>query len=265
MAPPERVSKVEAIVISHRDFGEADRLVKVFTATQGKLTLLAKGARRIRSRKAAHLEPLTHAALVLAKGRTFWLITQADTLDQFQNIRENLAVTAEALYVLELVDLFTADGEGERSIYQAALTALKYLDAGRDPFHAVRYFELRIMDLAGFKPQLFTCVVCKNEIQPQDQYIGLREGGVLCPACGHLVQGAIRVSQDALKYLRHFQRSAFREIDGIPVPNRVRSEMAAVLQALISHHTERKIQSREVIRQIGFTAVKSGQPENDIQ
>jgi DNA repair protein RecO (recombination protein O) len=237
----------------------------VFTASRGKMTLLAKGARRIRSRKAAHLEPLTHSALVLAKGKSFWLVTQADTLDQFEHIREDLTITTEALYILELVDLFTADEEVDWSIYKATLEALQNLNEGGDCFHVVRYFELRIMDLAGFKPQLFTCAACKKEIQPQDQYIGLREGGVLCPSCGQIVQGAIRISLEALKYLRHFQRSAFREIEGIRVPDKAGAEMASALQALISHHTERKIHSREVIRQIGFANEENRQIVNDIQ
>ena len=77
MPTSERIRKVEAVIISHKDLGEADRLIRLISLEHGKLSAIAKGARKIRSRKAAHIEPFTYAALVLAKGQTFWIITQA--------------------------------------------------------------------------------------------------------------------------------------------------------------------------------------------
>lgn len=83
----DRIRKVEAVVIAHRELGEADRVVRVFSRENGKLVTLAKGVRKIQSRKAAHLEPFTQSALVLARGKTFWIITQAETINAFPQIR----------------------------------------------------------------------------------------------------------------------------------------------------------------------------------
>jgi DNA repair protein RecO (recombination protein O) len=128
MQTSERIRKVEAVVITHRDFGEADRLIRLFSLEHGKLSALAKGARKIRSRKAAHIEPFTYAALVLARGQSFWIITQADTKDAYSNIRENLIKTAKAAYILELADQLTGDEQPEPGIFHLITDTLQRIE-----------------------------------------------------------------------------------------------------------------------------------------
>ena len=95
---------VEAVVLRHSNWGEADRLLSLFSREAGKLRAVAKGARKIRSRKAGHLEPFTRVRLMLAHGRDFWIVTQAETVDAYLPLREDLLRTAYGAYVLELLD-----------------------------------------------------------------------------------------------------------------------------------------------------------------
>jgi DNA repair protein RecO (recombination protein O) len=81
MTTRERSITSEAIVLRHSDWGEADRLLWIYTRKYGKLRALAKGIRKIRSRKAGHLEPFTRVALLLARGRDFFIVTQAETVE----------------------------------------------------------------------------------------------------------------------------------------------------------------------------------------
>ena len=90
--PEFRSIRVHAIVLRHADWGEADRLVTLFTREQGKLRAVAKGARKITSRKAGHLEPFTHVKLQLARGRSLFIVTQADTVDAYIPLRETLVM-----------------------------------------------------------------------------------------------------------------------------------------------------------------------------
>lgn len=85
-----RSQRVEAVVLRHSDWGEADRMLTIFTRELGKLRVVAKGARRPRSRKAGHLEPFTRVALLLARGREIWIVTQAETLDAYLPVRDDL-------------------------------------------------------------------------------------------------------------------------------------------------------------------------------
>jgi recombinational DNA repair protein (RecF pathway) len=137
MQTSERIRKVEAVVITHKDFGEADRLIRLFSLEHGKLSALAKGARKIRSRKAAHIEPFTYAVLVLARGQSFWIITQADTKDAYPNIRENLIKTVKAAYILELADQLTGDEQPEPGIFHLITDTMKRIDKLQDPFNAI--------------------------------------------------------------------------------------------------------------------------------
>src|SRR5512136_2086531 len=100
----ERSFRVEAVILRHADWGEADRLLSLYSRERGKLRAVAKGARRIRSRKAGHLEPFTRVSLQMAKGRDLLIVTQAETLDAHLPLRESLLKTGHASYVAELLD-----------------------------------------------------------------------------------------------------------------------------------------------------------------
>ena len=123
-----RSIRVHAIVLRHADWGEADRLVTLFTREQGKLRAIVKGARKITSRKAGHLEPFTHVKLQLARGRSLFIVTQADTIDAYLPLRETLVMTGTASYVVELLDRFVYEDEGANpTLFRLLADTLKRL------------------------------------------------------------------------------------------------------------------------------------------
>src|SRR5512142_3120579 len=204
--------RVEAVILRHRDYVEADRMLTLYTAQLGKTRALVKGARKITSRKAGHLEPFTHVKLQLAKGRDLPLVTQADTIDAYLPLRENLVLTSQASYVLELLDRFTyEDGSENSAIFRLLTETLGRLSSGDDPWIVTRYYEMRLLDYLGFRPQLFECANCRREILPEDQFFSFAAGGVICPTCGQGLPRLKPISVDTLKYLRHFQRSKYAE------------------------------------------------------
>jgi DNA repair protein RecO (recombination protein O) len=250
MHASDRIHKVEAVVIAHKEYGEADRFVRIFSLENGKMNTLAKGVRKMQSRKAAHLEPFTHAALVLAHGHTFWIITQAETLNAFPAIREDLDKTTDASYIMELVDKVSTEGQAEPALFRLALESLKRINDNADTYNAMRYYELRFLDIAGFRPELQHCVACKKEIQPEDQYFSPLQGGILCPQCGPMDNKAIAASQDTLRYLRHFQRSNYKSIENIHVPPKVRGTLQRILGAYLSSVLEWQLKTPAFQQQI---------------
>jgi DNA repair protein RecO (recombination protein O) len=264
MPTSERIRKVEAVIIAHRDYGEADRLIRLFSLEHGKLSAIAKGARKIKSRKAAHIEPFTYTSLVLAKGQTFWIITQADTREGYPGIRENLRKTARAAYIIELADHLTGDEQPEPAIFHLITDTLKRIDTDEDSFNAVLNLELRLLGFSGFRPDFFQCVGCRKEIQPQDQFFSIQQGGVYCPECAKIGGSLIPLSQNTLKYLRHFQRSAYARLAEITVNEKTRTEISRVLIPYISYVTERKLNSPEFLNQINHMD-KDSAGKNDIQ
>jgi DNA repair protein RecO (recombination protein O) len=247
----EHTLLVEAVVLRHSNWGEADRLLVLYTREQGKLRSIAKGARRVRSRKAGHLEPFTCAKLMLARGRDLWIVTQAETVDAYLPLREDLIRTGHAAYVAELIDRFTYEEGENRQLYALLVDTLHRLTGEEDVFAAVRYFEIHLLDLLGYRPQLLNCVQCGEEILPEDQYFSALLGGVLCPRCGPVSASARPISMLALKYLRHFQRSTYPEAQRAHPEPAIRHEMETLLQYYLTYLLERGLNTPDFLRQIG--------------
>jgi DNA repair protein RecO (recombination protein O) len=247
----QRSFRVEAVVLRHADWGEADRLLTLYTRARGKVRAIAKGARKIRSRKAGHLEPFTRVTLQLARGHDLLIVTQVDTVDAYLPIHENLVKTSHAAYVVELLDRFTYEDDTENyNIFRLLTEALARLEKEDDPWLASRYYEVHLLDLLGYRPHLFECANCGRGIKAEDQFFSAAQGGVLCPACGASLPGAWSVSVEALKYLRHFQRSDYAGAQRArPLPV-VQNEVEALLQRYVTYLLERALNSPVFINQI---------------
>ena len=250
MPSRERTLRTEAVVLRHNDWGEADRLLWIFTRASGKVRAVAKGVRKLRSRKAGHLEPFTRVNLLLARGREMWIITQAEAVDAYLALRADLLRVGYAAYAVELLDRFTYE-EGENiPLYNLLINTLGRIDQEENPALAVRYYEVRLLDHLGYRPQLMTCANCGNAIQPEDQYFSPAQGGVLCPSCGAGVQGALPVSVTALKYLRHFQRSGWEEASRARLSPGVAREIENLMQAYLTYLLERGLNTPAFIRRV---------------
>ncbi|UCF28519.1 MAG: DNA repair protein RecO, partial [Chloroflexota bacterium] len=129
----ERTVRTEAIVLRHKNWGEADRLLWLYTRKAGKVQAIAKGVRKIKSRKAGHLEPFTRVNLLMARGRSFLIVTQAETIDAHLNLRDDLLLVGYAAYVTELLDRFTYDEDDNLQIYRLLKDTLSRIDTEIDP------------------------------------------------------------------------------------------------------------------------------------
>lgn len=250
---PERPRsfRAEAVVIRHADWGEADRILTLYSREQGKIRAIAKGARKIRSRKAGHLEPFTHITLQLAQSRDLPIVTQVETLDAYLPLRDELVRTGYAAYLLELLDRLTYEEEGGNpALFRLLTDSLARLCSEPDPWLSIRYYEMRLLDFLGFRPQLFECANCRAKIEPVDQYFSPSAGGVICPKCGNGLPGLWPVRVETLKYLRHFQRSTYAEAARARVPAETQKEVEALAQAYFTYLLERELNTPGFIKRV---------------
>lgn len=257
----ERSQRVEAVVLRHNDWGEADRILSLYTLELGKIRVVAKGARKLRSRKAGHLEPFTRVALLLARGRDMPIVTQAETQDAYLSLREDFLKTTYAAHVVELLDRFTYE-EGENpAVYRLLVNTLERLDSALPPETTVHYFRIRLLDSLGYRPQFFQCSVCSKDIQPVSQYFSAEQGGVLCPNCGPQQPGARPISVDTLRYFRHFQRSNFSEALKARLSMTINREMEDLIEYYLTYILERGLNTPPFLRRARAVA---HQVENSI-
>ena len=250
MPRTERSLKVEAVILRHTDYGEADRLLTLFTREHGKLRAIAKGVRKMQSRKAGHLEPFTRSTLMLAHGHDLWIVTQAEAIDAFQPLREDLGKLGYAGYAVELLDRFTYEEGQNWQLYQLLIETLDRLAKEDDPFVSVHYYEMRLLDLLGFRPLLFECAACGKEVKAEEQYFSAERGGVLCPDCGLMVNEVRQVTMDALRYMRHFQRSTYKDAKRADPGGETRREVEALINYYLTYLLERTLNAPEFIRQV---------------
>ena len=250
MPKTERTLKVEAIVLHHSNWGEADRLLTIFTKTHGKLRIIAKSVRKMQSRKAGHLEPFSHCRLMLAWAHDLWIVTDAETINSFNPLREDLQLMTRAAYIIELLDRFTFEEGQNWQLYQLVVDTLGNLSQTEDPFVPLRYYEMQLLDLLGFRPLLFECAKCGKKIIAEDQFFSAEQGGVLCPSCGARSSDARLISMDALRFLRHFQRSDYKTALKADPAKKTRDEIEAIMNYYLTFLLERKLNTPEFLKQI---------------
>ncbi len=141
--------KTEGIVLKRRNFGEADRILTIFSLHRGKISVLAKGVRRITSRRSGNVELLNRSLMYLHQAKTFLILTEASTLDTFQKIKADLTLSTYAYHIIELVDKLTAENQDNRILYEHLVEVLKRLE--RNPRQIlIRAFEAKILSNLGF-------------------------------------------------------------------------------------------------------------------
>lgn len=250
MSIRERTYRTEAIVLRRKDIGEADRVLTLLTPERGKLRVVAKGIRKPRSRKAGHLELFSRTNLLVATGRDLGIVTQAQLVDAHRPLREDLLRGAYAAYAVELMDKFTPEQQESGELYHLLADMLHQLSQPTPVPLASRYYELRLLALAGFQPELRRCVLGGEAIVAEDQYFSAVQGGVVCAKCGKNRAGLTPISMEALKYLRYFQSQPFSKVAALKLSANVLGEMEFVLQRYITHLLERQLKSVEFLKLI---------------
>lgn len=141
--------KVEGIILKRRNLGEADRILTVLTLQKGKITVLAKGVRRITSRRAGNVELLNRAVMYLHPAKNFLILTEASSLSTYQKLKDDLILSTYAFHIIELVDKLTAENEVCRILYEHLVNVLQRLS--RNPRQIlIRAFEAKILSNQGF-------------------------------------------------------------------------------------------------------------------
>ena len=254
--PRHRSYKTEAIVLRQTSLGEADRILTLFTADGGKLRAVARGVRRPGSRLGGHIELLNRVSVSLGKGRQLDVVSEAQTLQTYPPLRASLERLSMAVYMAEMVDLFSPERSASYTVYRLFADTLDRLQETPIPDLLVRYFEMRLLELSGYRPEFQSCVECRTGLQPQDHRFICALGGVLCPGCRDTSNTpAVIISVGSMRVLRLLQResspSRLLELD---IPRSIVGETERTLRTYIRFIAERELKSAEFMSLVARTA-----------
>ncbi len=251
MAASGKLYQIEGIVLGRRDYGEADRVMICLTP-QGRADLLAKGIRKTRSRKAGHMELFARTKLLVSRVEGSWdIISQAEAVALRPGLQEDFLRGTYARYVAELVMRFF-EAEANQQLYDLVDWILATLEIDATPERLVRWYEQRLLSLAGFQPEWHRCVgertgeLCEVALvpRPTDRSsfgIDPARGGALCRDClaGNRGNSAVRpLSPSALSWLQALQERPYADLSAFSLSEETARELAQAGQHYIAHHLE---------------------------
>ena len=242
--PAPRLYQTAAIILSRFELGEADRVLTVLTPHDGKLKVIAKGVRRMKSRLGGSLEPFVELQLQLARGRTFDVVTQAIVVQAWLKLRDRLESAATAWYIGELAERSTEEHAPAYQIYALLRRAFQLLDDGMAPGRVARWFETGLADALGVRPEVERCVECDRAFEEAEAFRWVPAlGGVLCERHPSPPGEWVTLSLAALKVLRAYRRLDIEALAALRLSAATEAEVEAAMRRYMRHVLEREARS----------------------
>lgn len=193
--------------MSRRNIGEADRLLNIFTKEKGKIKVVARGARRIKSKLACQIEPFAQGAFQVVSGKTFYILTGAETSCVYLDSHKNIDLYRGISYIHEITDISYQEEEPNVDLYQTLSQVTKEIVSSGNIGPLVAYFEIKLLSSLGYRPDYRNCKKCQRPINERPEYAGNFEG-VFCEACG---KGKL-VTKNTLKILRYMGSAKIEDV-----------------------------------------------------
>jgi DNA repair protein RecO (recombination protein O) len=234
-----------AIILLVRDYGEADRVVDFLSPTQGRLTGMAKHAKKSRRRFANCLEPLNRVEFYLsprARGELEFL-QKGELVRSFPGLRRDLKRLGAASVLAELAGLLAGPPEAYAGIFTTLEEALGLLEGGSPPDSLLPALMMRLLSLGGYGPRLQVCLGCGREPQAP-LYFSVPRGGVLCGPCSRGAAGPLLpLNLGTLKLLRLSQNLEPQKLSRLRFPPPQRDQALAIFKAFLRHHLGKDLKS----------------------
>ncbi len=242
--------KTRAIVIKSMNLSESDRLVTFMTESYGKIKCVAKGARKIKNQFWGALEPMSMINLIYfgKEQQSLFRLNHSDIIESFQTVRDDFDKLYTGVYFIDLVDAMTLEGHAEKKLFSLLYQSLAALKQQTELEPLCRLFEIRLLALSGYKPQLEQCVLCKNT--PKNGLIpfSFYHNGVLCNPCSNRARVDIQFSTGTRNYIKKLLEVEIKTCERLKFPKSQADEIAKVTHRLVLSHLGRELKSYPFIK-----------------
>lgn len=246
-----RFYTTECVVLRHTDLGEADRIVVLLTPDRGLLRAVAKGVRKPSSKSSGHLDLLRHVSISVHVGRTLDVIGQAETVNSFRDLHRSLDRLSKAFYLCELTERFSLEGAAGPGTFRMLVDSLGHLPQSRMPSLFLRWYEMRILHLNGFQPEIQQCADCASRLAPEFHTFSALRGGIVCPKCRPAESDKLLpASVPAVKLLRYLRRADWDALDHLRVGQDELRECGRILEAHLEFVLERDVKSAGFVKEV---------------
>ncbi|WP_026700334.1 DNA repair protein RecO [Salibacterium aidingense] len=242
------LEKAEGIVLRTFSYGETNSILRLFTREAGKISVMARGAKKPKSRLAAVSQPFVYASFLYYKSTGMKTLNQGDTIDSFRIIRSDIVKTAYASYLLELLDKLTEEQEKNPYLFELLLQLLQRMNEDDDPEILVRIFEMKMTAQAGIKPELEHCTNCGSTKGTFS--FSVKEAGFLCHRCIFLDEHRLDIHPKTVELLRTFFHLDISRFGSISLKQRTKDELRRVLEAYYDEYSGLYLKSKRFLEQM---------------
>lgn len=242
--------KVEGIVIRSLDYGEGHKIISVYTREAGKMSVMARGAKKLNSRFGAITQLFTYGQFVFYKGGSSSMgnLNAGEILESNQKLREDLMKGAYAAYIAEMVEKLTGENEPNGMLFAQLEAALKGIAEGKPAAFIAHVIEMNMLGLSGYLPELNHCVSCGRT--EGDMALSYQGGGLLCPACRGKDPQAILPAAGTLKLLRLLRHVDLRRLGQVEMKPATERQLKQCMRGLTDLYLDNRWKSRSFLDQM---------------
>ena len=246
------IQKTDAIVIRSYPFGEYHKIIIFYTSDFGKVRAAAYGVRGPKSRFGGSLELLNHGTLVFSErpNKDLRIVQDFDVIDAFDGIKADFDRTTYGCYLAELVNAIESEQPANRGVFRLLQHGFDGLSQTEDIALLARGFELKLLDIAGFAPQLSRCIVCASEPAGATLRFSTRLGGILCNNCTHNDSNALQLARGSCELMKYLRKCDLAHLNRVQASKLNHHQLRLVLSRFISYHTELTLKSLELIEEL---------------
>ncbi len=245
--------KTEAIVLRAVPWSETSLVVTLWTRDFGRVSAIAKGARRLRSPFESALDLLAHSSVVFISkvGDVLDLLTEAKLIRRFRSGQKNLLHLYCGYYVAELLLAMTEEGASVPELFWLTQKTLEDLDQSEMPAECLVRFEWHLLRILGHMPSVEQCVGCGQDVEKTTRVLfGIEAGGVLCPACLSGQRNVIRIRPATIDYLTGMLKNSWDTIPLMPIEPTLRSEIRGLMNRYFSSLNHRSFEMHAFLDQL---------------
>ncbi|SIS36825.1 DNA repair protein RecO [Salimicrobium flavidum] len=242
------LEKVEGLIIRTRDYGETHKIVTLWTREKGKISVVARGAKKPKSRMSSVTQPFIYGNFLIYMGKGMGSMSQGEVIDSFRSVREDIMKAGYSSFACELADKLVDEKEPDPFLFQQLLTTITYIDEGRDPDIVTMIFELKIYQKAGFAPILSRCINCGNKEGPYA--FSVAEGGYLCQRCKYIDPDCYLLSEKFSRLLPLLAEMDVKRLGNVSMKEENKKKLRSLLDNYYEQYGGYFLKSRKFLKQM---------------
>lgn len=248
------IIKTKALVIKEYIVGESDKYVTLFTKEYGKIQALAPKAKKTDRGFASATQLFVYGNFILTSYKDTYRMVNAEIIEMFHNIRNDLERLSYASYMMEFLQYVTEPMLPHVELLKLTLVSLQVLAKEQADCHLIRrIYELRALSELGFRPQLLACTDC-GEVIPEEEerryYFSSEAGGLVCGACKNYYKGLIEMNYGTRYTIQYILTAALKQLYHFTITKQIQKQLDQVCEQYVPYYVDKSFKTLDFIERI---------------